>query len=84
MIDVYIHQNKHGEPVMTIKVTGTEIFRFAYYMAHGPVDYIGHSMKAFRYLRRRWGSKNFREHDRRLTGGKVVERGWQRDLRREP
>lgn len=83
MVEVSMRQNQHGEPVMTIRVTGNEIFRFAYYMAHGPVDYIGYSMQAFRYLRRRWGSKAFREHDRRLTGGKVVERGWQTDPRRD-
>lgn len=84
MTEVTICQNKHGEPVMTIRVTGTEIFRFAYYMAHGPVDHLTYAMKAFRYLRRRWGIAQFKEHDRRITGGKVVECGWQRDLRREP
>jgi hypothetical protein len=83
--EVTVRQNKDGEAVMTIRVTGsTEIFRFAYYMAHGPVDHLTHALPVFRYLRRRWGFEQFKEHDRRLTGGKVVERGWQRDLRREP
>jgi hypothetical protein len=78
MTEVTIRQNKHGEPVMTIRVTGgNEIFRHAYYMAHGPVDHLKHALRAFRYLRRRWGSKPFREHDQQITGGKVVERGWQ-------
>jgi hypothetical protein len=85
MTEVTVRQNKHGEAVMTIRVTGgTEIFRFAYYMAHGPVDHLSHALPVFRYLRRRWGIDRFKEHDRRLTGGKVVERGWQSDLRREP
>jgi hypothetical protein len=81
--EMFIHQNKHGEPVMTVRVTGSEIFRFAYYMAHGPVDHLPYAMKAFRYLRRRWGIAEFKKYDRQLTGGKVVERGWQRDPRRE-
>jgi hypothetical protein len=80
--EVTIHENQHGEPVMTIRVYGSEIFRFAYYMAHGPVENLTHAMKAFRYLRRRWGIQQFKAHDQRITGGKVVERGWQRDLRR--
>jgi hypothetical protein len=83
MTEVTLRQNKHGEPVMTIRVTGNEIFRFAYYMAHGPVDHLTIAMKVFRYLRRRWGVAQFKEHDRRLTGGKVVERGWQIEPRRD-
>jgi hypothetical protein len=78
MTEVTIRQNQHGEPVMTIRVTGAgEIFRFAYYMAHGPVDHLTHALRAFRYLRRHWGKQAFAEHDKRITGGKVVERGWQ-------
>lgn len=65
---------------MTIRVTGaSEIFRHAYYMARGPVEHLSFAMQAFRYLRRRWGNVLFREHDQRITGGKVVERGWQVD-----
>lgn len=80
MTEVTIRQNKHGEPVMTIRVTGAaEIFRHAYYMAHGPVEHLSFAMRAFRYLRRRWGIAKFRKHDQRITGGKVVERGWQVD-----
>lgn len=78
MTEVTIKQNRHGEPVMTIRVTGGgEIFRHAFYMAHGPVEHLSYAMRAFRYLRRRWGAGPFREHDKRITGGKVCERGWQ-------
>lgn len=78
MTEVTIRQNKHGEPVMTIRVAGdAEIFRHAFYMGHGPVEHLSHAMRAFRYLRRRWGIERFRDHDKRVTGGKVVERGWQ-------
>lgn len=85
VIELTIRQNKDGEAVMTIRVTGgNAIFRFAYYMAHGPVDHLSHALPAFRYLRRRWGIGRFKEHDQRITGGKVGERGWQGDLRREP
>jgi hypothetical protein len=78
--EVTIRPNRHGEPVMTIRVTGDgEIFRFAFYMAHGPVEHLTHAQRAFRYLRRRWGIARFKEHDRRITGGKVIEHGWQVD-----
>lgn len=84
MIEVSIRQNQHGEPVMTIRVTGgNEIFRFAYYMAQGPVDHLSHAMRAFRYLRRRWGSKPFKAHDRAITGGKVVGWGYHLDSGRD-
>lgn len=84
MIEQSIRQNKHGEPVLTIRVTGgNEIFRFAYYIAHGPVDHLSYAMAAFRYLRRRWGSKTFKEHDNQITGGKVVKYGYHRDEGRD-
>lgn len=84
MTEVSIRLNKHGEPVMTIRVTGdAEIFRHAYYLAHGPVEHLSYAMRAFRYLRRRWGLKRFTEHDRRITGGKVVEFGWQAERGRD-
>jgi hypothetical protein len=82
--EVNIRQNRDGEVVLTVRVTGAnEAFRFAYYMAHGPVEHLAYAMQVFRYLRRRWGIRQFKEHDQRITGGKVVEHGWQRDLRRE-
>lgn len=78
MTEVTIRKNGHGEPVMTIRVTGdAEIFRHAYYLAHGPVEHLSHAQRAFRYLRRRWGKERFVEHDQRITGGKVVKYGWQ-------
>lgn len=84
MTELSIRQNGDGEVVLTVRVIGAnEAFRFAYYMAHGPVDHLTHAMKAFRYLRRRWGIRQFKEHDRYITGGKVVERGWQRELGRD-
>lgn len=84
MTEVSIRANKHGEPVMTIRVTGAaEIFRHAYYMAHGPVEHLGIAMRVFRYLRRRWGITEFKAHDQRITGGTVVGRGWQADRGRD-
>lgn len=83
MIEQSIRQNQHGEPVMTIRITGgNEIFRFAYYMAQGPVDHLAYAMRAFRYLRRRWGSKPFKAHDNAITGGKVVKYGYHLDRER--
>ena len=83
-MDMTIRPNGDGEPVMTIKITGAdEIFRQAFYMAHGPVDHMAPAMRAFRFLRLRWGKKRFAEHDRMLTGGKVVAYGWQVDAKRE-
>ncbi len=84
MTEVSIRQNKHGEPVMTIRVTGgSEIYRHAFYMAHGPVEHLSIAMRVFRYLRRRWGIAQFREHDQRISGGLVVKRGWQSDRGRD-
>jgi hypothetical protein len=84
MTEMSLRQNKHGEPVLTIRVTGdAEIFRHAFYMAHGPVEHLGLAMRVFRYLRRRWGISRFKEHDQRITGGKVVERGWHADRGRD-
>lgn len=84
MPDISLGQNQHGEPVLTIKVTGgSEIFRFAWYMGHGPTDYLNDTQRVFRYLRRRWGGKAFRQHDRMITGGRVVQYGWQTDRKRE-
>jgi len=84
VIEQTIRQNKHGEPVMTIRVTGdNEIFRFAYYMGHGPVENLSHAQAAFRYLRRRWGFDRFKRHDAALTGGKVVQYWWQVDRVRD-
>ena len=84
MTEMSLRQNKHGEPVLTIRVTGgAEVFRFAYYLAHGPVDHLPIATRVFRYLRRRWGIANFKAHDQRITSGKVVEYGWQTDRRRD-
>jgi len=79
-----LRQNKHGEPVLTMRVTGdAEIFRYAYYLAHGPVEHLGLAMRVFRYLRRRWGIAAFIRHDKGITGGKVVQYGWQVDRGRD-
>ncbi len=84
MTEMSLRQNRHGEAVLTIRVTGeAEIFRHAYYLAHGPVEHLGLAMRVFRYLRRRWGIARFIDHDHRITGGKVVERGWQADRGRD-
>jgi hypothetical protein len=83
-MDMIIRPNGAGEPVMTIKITGeNEIFRYAFYMAHGPVDHMGHAKRAFRFLRKRWGKAAFKEHDKAITGGKVVAYGWQVDAARD-
>jgi hypothetical protein len=79
-----IRKNQHGEPVLTIRITGgNEIFRFAFHLAHGQVEFLAIGSHAFRYLRKRWGSANFREHDRRMTSGKVVQYGYQVDRGRD-
>lgn len=83
-MEMIIRPNGQGVPVMTIKVEGeNEIFRYAFYLAHGPVEHMDPAKRAFRYLRRRWGKEAFRQHDKRITGGKVVAYGWQVDANRE-
>lgn len=72
-----ISRNKHGQPRVTLVVEGDhEIFRWAYYHGHGPVEHVPEAMRIFRYLRRKWGTKLFIEHDQRVTGGHVVRLGW--------
>ena len=79
---VSIRKNADGEPVLTIKVSGSgEIFRFAYYLAQGPVDHLTHAMRTFRYLRKLWGADQFKKHDQMVTSGRVVQMGWQREHR---
>lgn len=79
MTEVVIKENRDGEVIMTIRVTSeAEAFRFAYYMAHGPLDYMPGALRVFRYLNRRWGYPKLKEHDLRITGGTVVKRGWHR------
>lgn len=77
---LHMYTVPHQDPVLTLKVTGDpEMFRYAYYLAHGPVDTLHLARKVFRYLHRRWGHDRFVEHDRRITGGKVVGYGWHKD-----
>lgn len=84
MIKHTIRKNQHGEPVLTIKVTGHgEIFRFAFHLAQGQVEFGAIGRAAFRYLRRQWGIDRFKDHDRRMTGGRVVNWGYHRDEGRD-
>jgi hypothetical protein len=79
-----IRRNKDGEAVWTIRITGGwEIFRFAYHMVHGQVEFCEMGCQAFRYLRRKWGLKAFKAFDQRMTSGKVVEYGYHRDRVRD-
>lgn len=72
-----ISRNKYGQPRVTLVVEGDhEIFRWAYYHAHGPVEHVPEAQRIFRYLRRKWGTQLFTEHDQRITGGTVVKYGW--------
>lgn len=83
-MDMIIRPNGKGVNVMTIKITGdTEIFRYAFYLAHGPVEHMDPAKRAFRFLRRKWGKKAFADHDKAVTGGKVVAYGWQVDAARD-
>lgn len=80
MIEHWIRKNQHGEPVLTVKVTGDgEIFRFAYHLAQGQIEFGAVGRSAFRYLRRQWGIGRFKDHDQRMTGGRVVKWGYQQD-----
>lgn len=84
MITSSIRKNKHGEPVWTIRVTGTwEIFRFAYHLVQGQVEFMRMGDRAFRYLRRRMGRASFVEHDVRMTGGRIEKVGYGKGSGRE-
>jgi hypothetical protein len=80
VIEHSIRKNKNGESVLTIRVTGgNEIFRFAYHLAQGQIEFGAVGRAAFRYLRRQWGIAQFKATDQVMTGGRVVKWGYQRD-----
>lgn len=82
MIEHYIRRNRNGEAVWTIRITGAnEIFRFAFHMIHGQVEFGEMGGHAFRYLRRKWGIDQLKKHDELMTDGTVVRHGWHSDRR---
>lgn len=84
MIEHFIRKNKHGEPVWTIRITGGgEIFRFAFHLAQGQIEFLRIAMGAFRYLRRQWGVRVFKDHDQQMTGGRVVKWGYHLDVEKD-
>ncbi len=84
MIDHSIRKNQRGEPVLTIRVTGGgEIFRFAFHLAQGQIEFGAVGRAAFRYLRRQWGVRVFKQHDQQMTGGRVVKWGYHQDEERD-
>lgn len=79
-----ISRTGNDEPRVTLVIEGdAELFRWAYYHGHGPVEHVPEAQRIFRYLRRRWGTKRFVEHDQRITGGHVVRLGWHLKERRD-
>lgn len=84
MIEHTIRKNRNGEPVLTIRVTGgNEIFRFAFHLIRGQVEFLAIGCAAFRYLRRQWGVNGFKAHDQSMTGGAIVRYGYQLDREKE-
>ena len=80
MIEHSIRKNGQGEPVWTIRITGdTDIYRYAYHLVQGQVELVGVASRAFRYLRRQWGVRRFKEIDERMSGGRVVKWGYHLD-----
>lgn len=76
-IKTTIGTNGDGQPRVTFTADGDgDVYRFAWQLAHtGQLDT---AKRIFRYLKRRWKSDIFVEHDRRVTEGKVTEYGWDR------
>jgi hypothetical protein len=68
---VEIKTNEHGEPVVTFTVVGVhDIFRWAWHMVHGQVEFGRDGAHCLQHLRRRLGPKRYDEFDQTMTGGK--------------
>lgn len=77
MIEHELRTRADGEPVLTITVTsGSEIYRLAYHLMGGPIQFGAIAREVFVWLRRRWGIRSFRRIDQEMTGGHVVKHGW--------
>lgn len=64
-----ITKNEHGEPTVTITLTGfSDIYRFAHHMEHGQVEFGEAGRGIIRRLRRRVPPGNWNSWMRQLHG----------------
>ena len=75
MIEKRLTKNDHGEPVLTVRVTGAyDTFRFARVMQTGQMEFARKGTLALQSLRRFMGTSNFRQLERFCLGdGKVPQ-----------
>lgn len=65
-------RNKHGDPVLTITVTGFhDIFRLSFAMLHAQVEFSEAARKSFQWMRRSLGASRCDAFDQSMTGGKT-------------
>lgn len=82
MIHHHIRRNEHGQPVLTIRITGWhDMFRIAWVLCHAHVEFVAVGRAAFRHLARRLGKRTFASFDQRLTGGRVTRLGLHHRIR---
>lgn len=65
-------RNEHGDPVLTITVTGShDIFRLNWNLLHAQCEFSDAARKTYQWLRRVMGAANYDYLDQSLTGGKT-------------
>lgn len=66
-------RNQHGDPVLTITVTGWhDIFRLQWNLLHAQVEFSAAARKSFQWMRRSLGAKRYDTFDQSMTGGKTI------------
>lgn len=64
-------RNRHGDPVLTITITGWhDIFRTSWNFCHDQVEFVDKGSKALQWMRRSLGAKKYDAFDKSMTGGK--------------
>lgn len=65
-------RNKHGDPVLTITVTGWHnIFRLNWNLLHAQSEFSAEARKTYQWMRRVVGAKNYDKFDQMMTSGKT-------------
>ncbi|WP_406083077.1 hypothetical protein OHA01_26215 [Micromonospora zamorensis] len=83
MIRSHIRRDAHGDPVLTIRVTGAhDMYRVAEHLATAQSDIQPHGRRVFPYLWKFLGGSRFTAFDKSMNNGWAVERGLHRRQRR--
>jgi hypothetical protein len=69
MMKKRLTRNEHGDPVLTITVTGTsDVYRIGWYLQRAAVDHASLGRRIHRSMKRLIGAANFRFIERQMHG----------------